>query len=155
MVCNSPFLEVALRRNTGAQKHLDATLDDLKKSLKASMNSLHRRQITERRQLHRLQAEKELLNTDATSSGLDSGLKVHSVSAYTLRDLSLSQQPSRPPSVTLDEFDRRLRAWCSERTSADRLFCCVHIDPRTEMRCFVPNVETASLFNRFNINIRQ
>jgi hypothetical protein len=58
-------------------------------------------------------------------------------------------------SVSLDEFDRRLKQWRSERSTVDRQTCCVHRDPRFGTPCFVPNVETQHLNGGYHLCLFQ
>lgn len=58
-------------------------------------------------------------------------------------------------SVSLAEFDRRLKQWRHERSAEERQTCCVHIDPRFDMKCVVPNVETPHLNGGYHLCLYQ
>lgn|SRR6218665_112284 len=153
------YLDSARLRNIAIQSQLQVRLDQLKHDSEIIQLRITKQQSAMREKLYDMRIESGLQKQTNPNVLAKSILQSQGIRHRLNKDIdqvsSRHRVKSATPSITLDQFDRRLRQWRRERTAFERQACCLHVDPRNGTPCFVPNVETAYLSGGFHISLYQ
>lgn len=158
-IAESKYLDSARLRNIAVQSQLQVRLDRLKHDSERTQLRITKQKSALRNKLYDMRIEAGLQQQSNPNVLAKSILQSQGMLHRLDKDIDLlssrRRAKSATPSITLDQFDRRLKQWRRERTAFERQACCLHVDPRYGTPCFVPNVETAYLSGGFHISLRQ